>query len=90
MLNDSLARLRTVEEIESEFSGMLHQHWPPDVARQRFEVIWDEVNVAATKTLGNAEGSAYISLLSRMQYELDRQYRGVLLYQVARTTREMR
>ena len=88
MLNDSLRRLRTVEEIEGEFSGMLHQHWPPDVARQRFEVIWDEVNVAATTTLGNAEGSAYIALLSRMQYEFDKQYRGVPLYRVARTAEQ--
>ena len=90
MLNDSLPQLRTVEEIESEFSGILHQHWPPVVARQRFEVIWDEVNVAATTTLGNAEGSAYVALLSRMQYEFDKQYRGVPLYRVSPTTREMR
>ncbi|AME23742.1 hypothetical protein AXG89_07650 [Burkholderia sp. PAMC 26561] len=77
MRGDASKRQRAVEQIEHEFAGMLLQHWHPDIARQRFEVLWDEVNVAAIKTLGSDAGSAYIALLIRMQYEFDEQYRGV-------------
>ena len=90
MQNDLSRQLRAVVQIEQEFAGMLLQHWSPDAARQRFEALWDEVNSAAIKTLGSDGGDAYIALLSRMQYEFDKRYVGVPLYQVACTAREMR
>lgn len=90
MRGDASKRQRAVEVIEHEFDGMLLQHWSPDIARRRFEVLWDEVNVAATKTLGRDAGCAYIALLSCMQYEFDKQYRGVPLLAVNGTGHEIR
>jgi hypothetical protein len=70
---------REVDEIEAEFEGMLSQRWSADVARQRFEVIWNEVNDAAVCALGSDAGVAYIALLGRMQKAFDLQYRDPLL-----------
>ena len=71
---------REVDEIEKEFRGMLLQHWHYDVARRRFEVIWDEVNAEAVRLLGTDAGAVYVALLCRMQHSFDEQYRsGALL-----------
>jgi len=74
MHGDSSGRPRAVEQIESEFDGMLVHHWEREIARDRFEVLWDEVNAAAMRMLDTDVASAYIALLSRMQDAFDKQY----------------
>ena len=75
MHGDSSGPPRAVELIEREFDGMLANKWERDVARERFEIFWDEVNAAALGALNTDAGNEYIALLSRMQEAFDNQYR---------------
>jgi hypothetical protein len=75
MHDDSSGLPRAVELIEREFDGMLANKWEREIARERFETLWDEVNAAALGTLNTDAGNAYIALLSRMQEAFDNQYR---------------
>lgn len=79
MHGDWSGQPREVEQIEREFEGMLVHHWEREAARDRFEVLWNEVNAAAVRTLDTDVGSAYIALLSRMQDAFDKQYSGFAL-----------
>ena len=90
MQGDASKQQRTVEQVGLEFAGMLLQHWNLGVARQRFEVLWPEVSVAASNTLGTDAGREYIALLGRMQYEFDNRYRGGTWFLVNGTGHETR
>ena len=39
---------------------------PPDVARDKFERLWDETNALAASSMMSAQGRPYIALLKRM------------------------
>ena len=78
---------REVSELETEFLGMLSQHWKYEIACQRFVVIWDEANAEAVRMLGTEVGAAYIALLCRMQRAFDEQYRRGAVLKANRLTR---
>ncbi|MCO4881107.1 hypothetical protein VOI32_19870 [Paraburkholderia caribensis] len=48
------------------FLGLLMSGIPPDVARDKFERLWDETNALAASSMMSAQGRPYIALLKRM------------------------
>lgn len=62
---------RTPQQIGIDFSSVIRSGVPLDVARTKFEVLWDETNHAVMPLLGTSEGDAYLRLMRRMQEAFD-------------------
>ena len=78
-LDDTLP-IRTVEEIEKDFSDLMSSHIPATVIRDGFEQLWDEANSIAAAMMLSEASRPYIALLTRMQrvFEAMGQPKGVV------------
>jgi hypothetical protein len=57
---------RRADEIEKDFLDRPTSGIRPDVARDKFERLWDETNALAASSMMSAQGRPYIALLKRM------------------------
>lgn len=67
---------RPVGDMEKDFVELLASRLPLAIASEKFERLWDEVNMAAASVISYPEVDGYIALLIRMQGVYESQYRG--------------
>ncbi len=65
---------RPVSLIAADFKEILAKRLSFADASRRFELLWDEANVAASRLLPNNLGHGYIALLRRMNAEFSGRY----------------
>jgi hypothetical protein len=57
---------RSAEAIEKDFLDLMMSGIPADIARDKFERLWDETNALAASSMMTDRGRPYIALLKRM------------------------
>jgi len=67
---------RSVGDLENDFVELVASWLPLAIASERFERLWDEVNLAAASVISCPEVNGYIALLIRMQGVYESKYRG--------------
>jgi hypothetical protein len=65
-LDDTLP-IRTVEEIEKDFSDLMSSHIAATLIHDGLEQLWDEANSIAAAMMLTEVSHPYIALLARMQ-----------------------
>ncbi|SEB97719.1 hypothetical protein SAMN02787142_0659 [Burkholderia sp. WP9] len=65
---------RPVTQIAADFKELLATRLSFTDASERFELLWDEANAAASRLLGNSLGYGYIALLRQMHAEFSSRY----------------
>ncbi|WP_246279148.1 hypothetical protein [Paraburkholderia ultramafica] len=63
-----------MEEIEKDFADLVASRLPVWIAREKFELLWDETNLVAARLVFTTEGESYISLLKRMHETFESRY----------------
>jgi hypothetical protein len=61
--------------MENDFVELVASRLPAPIASEKFERLWDEVNLAAASVMSSPEVNGYIALLRRMQRVYESQYR---------------
>jgi len=62
--------------MENDFVELVAARLPLAIASEKFESLWDEVNLAAAGVISRPEVNRYIALLIRMQGVYESKYRG--------------
>ena len=65
---------RSVGDMENDFVELVASRLPFAIATEKFERLWDEVNLAAGSVISSPEVNGYIALLIRMQGVYESQY----------------
>lgn len=67
---------RTPEAIDNDFTDLMASRLSVNVAREKFERLWDETNTVAAQLVGTERGSPYLALLKHMHETFENHYRG--------------
>lgn len=62
---------RSLDAIQRDFNDLVASKLTGDIARDKFERLWDETNVIAAKTVTTPEGDRCIALLKQMHQIFD-------------------
>lgn len=65
---------RSAEAIEKDFLDLMMSGIPVDIARDKFERLWDETNALAASWMMTEQGHPYIALLKRMHAAFAKRY----------------
>lgn len=65
---------RSAEAIEKDFLDLMMSGIPVDIARDKFERLWDETNALAASWMMTEQGHPYIALLKRMHAAFAERY----------------
>ena len=81
---------RSVADMENDFVELVASRLPFAIASEKFERLWDEVNLAAASVISSPEVNGYIALLIRMQGVYELHYRGSMHMNGRRATSQAR
>jgi hypothetical protein len=60
-------RFRSPSEIERDISNLLASRLTSGAKKERLDIVWDEVNIAAMEVFDDPDVRLYVSLLRKMQ-----------------------
>jgi hypothetical protein len=66
---------RSAADMENDLAELLASRLPTAIASEKFERLWDEVNLAAASVISCPEVNGYIALLVRMQGVYESHYK---------------